>query len=161
MADEKQERKVPLHNCYICDKEFDKFSLEEHFFTFHNNKVTEENIKKQIQTINKCESCGKSFSNAGYLKRHIRIVHEGHKCESCGNSFSQAQFLKKHIYMVHEGQNCESCGKSFSNTGSLKKHIYKVHKGHKDYKCESCGKSFSRAGTLKKHLIKIHEDPNN
>ena len=71
MADEKQERKVPLHNCYICDKEFDKFSLEEHFFTFHNNKVTEENIKKQIQTINKCESCGKSFSNAGYLKRHI------------------------------------------------------------------------------------------
>ena len=40
----------------------------------------------------KCESCGKSFSIAGYLKRHIQIVHEehkDHKCESCGKSFSK------------------------------------------------------------------------
>ena len=35
----------------------------------------------------KCESCGKSFSQTGDLKRHINTIHEGHKdykCESCG-----------------------------------------------------------------------------
>ena len=117
----------------ICDKEFDQFSLEEHDFTFHNNEATEENMKKQIQTIIKCESCGKSFSNAGYLKRHIHVVHEGNKCESCGNSFSKAASLKKHIHTFHEGHKdhkCEPCGKSFSQAGQLKKHIRIVHEGH-------------------------------
>ena len=36
---------------------------------------------------NKCNSCGKIFSTAGNLKKHIEEIHEGrknHKCESCG-----------------------------------------------------------------------------
>ena len=55
---------------------------------------------------NKCESCGKSFTKAGYLKKHIHIVHEGHKdykCKSCGKCFSQAYNLKSHIFLMHEG----------------------------------------------------------
>ena len=51
-----------------------------------------------------CKSCGKSFSQAGYLKKHIHTVHEGlkdHKCEFCGKSFSEAGTLKKHIQTVH------------------------------------------------------------
>ena len=34
----------------------------------------------------KCETCKKSFSSAGNLKKHIHIIHQGHKdykCESC------------------------------------------------------------------------------
>ena len=37
----------------------------------------------------KCHSCGKSFSQAGNLKRHKHTVHESlkdYKCESCGKS---------------------------------------------------------------------------
>ena len=71
-----------------------------------------------------------------------------HKCQSCGKSFSEARNLKRHIHTVHEGHKdhkCKSCGKSFSQGGYLKNHIHTVHKGHKDNKCESCGKSFSHS----------------
>ena len=53
MADENEERKVALYKCYICDKDFDKFRLEEHYFTFHNNEETEGSLKKPIHTIHK------------------------------------------------------------------------------------------------------------
>ena len=51
----------------------------------------------------KCESCGKSFSKAKNLKRHIHTVHEDHKehiCESCNKSFTAAVTLITHIYTV-------------------------------------------------------------
>ena len=73
----------------------------------------------------KCDSCGKSFTSAGYLKMHINVVHEGHrnhKCDSCGNSFTQSGPLKNHIKTIHDRQrnyNCDSCGKSFSKSGHL------------------------------------------
>ena len=75
------------------------------FITKKHNK-----INKGIYTVHedrqnhKCESCGKSFSQAGNLKRHSLIVHEGrkdHKCEFCSKSFPQAQNLKMHIQTVH------------------------------------------------------------
>ena len=31
----------------------------------------------------KCESFGKSFTQAGHLKTHIHTVHEGHKDNKC------------------------------------------------------------------------------
>ena len=70
------------------------------------------------------------------------------KCKSCGKSFSRADILKKHIHTVHEGHkdyNCQSCGKSFSESGNLKKHIHTIHDGHKDYACEFCEKLFTKS----------------
>ena len=61
------------------------------------------------------------------------------KCHSCGKSFSQAGNLKRHKHTVHESlkdYKCESCGKSFSQEMNLKRHVYTVHEGHKDHKCE-------------------------
>ena len=56
----------------------------------------------------KCESCGKSFSQEGDLKKHIHTVHERHKdykCDSCGKSFTTANYLKKHIHTIHESRD--------------------------------------------------------
>ena len=78
----------------------------------------------------KCDSCGKSFTDLGYLKKHVKAQHEGQqmqKCEFCAKSFSA---LKTHIKIVHDGnkdQNCEICGKSFSIKGHLKRHIRTKH----------------------------------
>ena len=62
-------------------------------------------------------------------------MHEGrrdHKCETCGKSFSSAQALQKHIHKFHDGHKdndykCETCGKSFSQAGHLKKHFHTTH----------------------------------
>ena len=68
-------------------------------------------------------------------KKHITSVYNGHynqKCNSCEKSFLQAGDLKKHINAVQNGQKdykCGSCGKSFSQAGNLKKHINAVHNG--------------------------------
>ena len=135
-------------------------SMQKNGFVFKPSDI--EAICKS-RKVNKCESCGKSFSTAGDLKKHIHSVHGGskdHKCESCGKSFIKALSLKKHIRTVHEGHKdhkCDSCGELFSTAGDLKKHIHSFHGGSKDHKCESCGKSFIKAQSLKKHILTVHE----
>ena len=60
----------------------------------------------------KCDSCGKAFSLAGDLKKHINAIHNGqkdHKCDSCGKIFSYADVLKNHINAIHNGLNNKKC----------------------------------------------------
>ena len=58
-------------------------------------------LGKPAEFIYKCESCGKSFCDAGILRMHIHTVHDGHKdhkCKSCGKSFTGKPYLRKHTY---------------------------------------------------------------
>ena len=160
---------IQIFQCNICNKQYGmKFHLNQHIRNVHE-KTKMDNIdfihkdvcmfddasgttdtiinahensnigdlKKQLYTVN--DTCGKSFSEAGSLKKHINTIQEGHKdlkCESCGKLFSQAAHLKTHIQSVHEGHKdhkCESCGKSFSHAHSLRKHIQTIHESHKDH----------------------------
>ena len=62
------------------------------------------------QKDHKCNSCGKSYSEAGTLKKHINAVHNGqkdHKCNSCEKAFSEAGKLKKHIN-ISNSQMCSN-----------------------------------------------------
>ena len=69
-------------------------------------------------------------------------VHEGrrdYKCESCSKSFKEAGTMKKHILRIHsvhggkptvqgnKNSKCESCGKSFFDASTLKRHHRRKH----------------------------------
>ena len=50
---------------------------------------------------------GKKNHKSQILMKHINTVHNGqkdHKCDSCRKSFSEAGNLKTHINSVHNGQ---------------------------------------------------------
>ena len=104
------------------------------------------------------------FTEAGSLKRHIRVIHENNpknnKCDTCGKLFATAVYhLKKHI-KVHDRIKvfkCDTCGKLLSTRGSLKTHILRAHSGLKPNNCDMCEKTFTQAGNLKKHIYTIHE----
>ena len=66
-----------------------------------------DHIPDKRKKNHKRETCGKSFLQVGYLKRHINSIHNGqkdHKCDSCGKLFFQAEHLKKHVNSIHNGQ---------------------------------------------------------
>ena len=55
---------------------------------------------------NKCEICGKEFTEARNVKIH-KLLHTNerlHKCDICGLSFTQSGNLKKHM-AIHTGKD--------------------------------------------------------
>ena len=55
---------------------------------------------------------------------HIQTVHEELKCpcEDCGRQFTDANNLGRHIKVIHEGINnfaCEKCEKRFGSKREL------------------------------------------
>lgn len=120
--------------------------------------ISEETHQNKWPRNHKCDSCGKTFTEAGVIKRHIRTIHEGqknYKCDSCGKSFTGSQCLKIHIITIHEGQRnykCDSCGKDFAQSGDLKKHIKRIHDiGGKEHSCDIFIKYFLNQHTSKAH----------
>ena len=99
--------------------------------------------------------CSLLLEIASFLFSFIQV--RNHKCNSCEKAFTQAGALRTHIALVHEGikdHQCEKCSKAFASANDLKRHINDVHEGIKSHQCELCKKCFSRAGNLR-YLLSI------
>ena len=105
-----------------------------------------------MSSITQCGQCGKYFSEAYNLKRHIRRIHDGqrdYECKSCDKSFFEEYDLKRHIRRNHEDDDKDSkadADQAMSGHEKIKEHINK---------CDSCGTYFTEAGSLKRHKRKV------
>ncbi|CAL9099897.1 unnamed protein product [Musa textilis] len=113
------------------------------------------------------EGCGKTFIDAGALKKHAHIHGEKqHVCqyEGCGKKFLDSSKLKRH-YLIHTGERdfiCpyEGCGKAFSLDFNLRAHM-KTHSQDNYHVCPypECGKRYINESKLRTH-VKTHHEKN-
>ncbi|XP_074564741.1 zinc finger transcription factor YY1 isoform X1 [Curcuma longa] len=137
-----------------------------------SKETEEEELKPEPATevlfLCSYEGCGKTFIDAGALKKHAHIHGEKqHICqyEGCGKKFLDSSKLKRH-YLIHTGERdfiCphEGCGKAFSLDFNLRAHM-KTHSVENYHVCPylECGKRYINESKLRTHM-KTHHDKNN
>ncbi|XP_039139065.1 zinc finger transcription factor YY1-like isoform X2 [Dioscorea cayenensis subsp. rotundata] len=111
------------------------------------------------------EGCGKTFIDAGALRKHAHIHGERqYICtyEGCGRKFLDSSKLKRH-YLIHTGERdfvCphEGCGKAFSLDFNLRAHM-KTHSLENYHICphKECGKKYTHECKLRTHIKMQHE----
>ena len=139
------------------DQEKEKNILEEKIYV-----VSENNLKKDVRNVFKCELCYHTFINNASYTKHVQDHNkESFSCELCeplDQTFSK-QALVNHKFEVHDVEknpfmcktlNCDLCGYSTSQASKLSRHKM-THTGKKPYQCNSCNISCTTAGGLMKH----------
>ncbi|KAL2513727.1 putative zinc finger protein [Forsythia ovata] len=111
------------------------------------------------------DGCGKTFIDAGSLRKHSHIHGEkSYVChyDNCGKKFLDSSKLKRH-FLIHTGERdfvCphDGCGKAFSLDFNLRSHM-KTHSQENYHRCPypECGKRFAHEYKLKKHIASQHE----
>ncbi|PSS02888.1 Zinc finger, C2H2 protein [Actinidia chinensis var. chinensis] len=114
------------------------------------------------------EGCGKTFIDAGALRKHSHIHGERqYVChyDGCGKKFLDSSKLKRH-FLIHTGERdfvCphEGCGKAFSLDFNLRSHM-KTHSQENYHICPypECGKRYAHEYKLKNHVASHHEKNN-
>ncbi|XP_013102886.2 zinc finger protein 62 homolog isoform X6 [Stomoxys calcitrans] len=129
---ERLNRHLKLHNpeklfvCDQCGKTFPDLSrLKLHNRHEHFNEPKPERVPQQ------CVYCGKWYSSASSIYKHLRNIHANndveHRCHICGFVSTTATALKKHIQFNHEmvrKYKCTVCEKAFKRPQDLKVYIH-------------------------------------
>lgn len=89
------------------------------------------------------------------LTRHQNTVHKSPKqfiCQYCSKSFTDRGYLSKHLrrHTNEKPYVCSVCQASFYCRSTLTVHE-RIHTGVRPYKCEQCNKSFVQSNQLETH----------
>ncbi|XP_006869126.1 PREDICTED: zinc finger protein 420-like [Chrysochloris asiatica] len=108
-----------------------------------------------VQKSYECKECGKVFTHASSLSKHLLTHTEerAFECKHCGKAFRLASNLTRHI-RTHTGERpykCKECHTAFRRASLLTKHIRRIHSGERPYECKECGKTFIDASALTIH----------
>ncbi|XP_055631146.1 histone-lysine N-methyltransferase MECOM-like [Toxorhynchites rutilus septentrionalis] len=179
-------------DCKICGKDFENWNnLKTHHIQKHTeNKIslpcdhpgcdqvfaTRQGLKRHRlrthdpnyvipeQTRFVCDTCGKTFSTNGILKKH-KYSHAPDEtpfvCTICSKKFCTSDKLRIHT-MRHEGvknHKCPFCGMRKTTMYEVKKHINNVHtkdRVTRTYPCDICPSVFSNSGNLNRHVNIVH-----
>uniref|UniRef100_A0A8C3RN51 Myoneurin n=1 Tax=Chelydra serpentina TaxID=8475 RepID=A0A8C3RN51_CHESE len=152
----KQKRRKPQQNCALKEHSMSNIASEKNSYQLESSG--EELDQKYSKAKPVCNTCGKVFSEASSLRRHMRI-HKGVKpyvCQLCGKAFTQCNQLKTHV-RTHTGEKpykCELCDKGFAQKCQLVFHSRMHHGEEKPYKCDVCNLQFATSSNLKIHARK-------
>ena len=110
---------------------------------------------------NKCKHCGKVFSVASNLNRHVRRVHEEAdcaveklvKCAECEQSFRDNYQLKVHqrTHSREKPFSCSLCSFTAGRKGDVVRHMKRCN-GPK-YKCNNCQTEFKSKKDVNRHHV--------
>lgn len=113
-----------------------------------------------------CRACGKAYKKRARLVRHLRshTGSRPFRCseEGCGRSFTRADHLSRHVATAHSSArpyvcDVDGCGSSFGTSAHLSRHR-KLHTKPKPHVCQVCGSAFAKKSKLKVHGVREHGD---
>uniref|UniRef100_A0A182NC86 C2H2-type domain-containing protein n=1 Tax=Anopheles dirus TaxID=7168 RepID=A0A182NC86_9DIPT len=150
---------APDQEAFPCDYEGCRFSYKTRKGLTAHRKTHNPNFTRPVPKKCVCETCGKTFSSSGTLKKHS-YIHTGilpFHCEICDKKHPTAHKLKVHM-MRHQGiknYECSLCGLKKTTSDELKAHMNN-HTKAKVYVCEHCGQVFTSSGNMSRHVNIVH-----
>ena len=85
---------------------------EDNFSIRGKDQFSKQNSALKKQRRIKCELCEKSFHSKGYLKLHIKVVHDKIKeymCDFCNKTFGHIKEMRRHIKLIHTFNKHSKC----------------------------------------------------
>lgn len=121
---------------------------------------------KKKERSHKCDICGKIYSRATHLRRHL-LTHSEEKplsCKVCNKGFTRLDHLNVHMHHHSDTKpfTCDICQRGFVRSEHLRKHKEARHgtnktKTPKTEFCEVCKKGFTTSKYLHIHM-RSHTD---
>ncbi|KAI8497632.1 hypothetical protein Bbelb_249380 [Branchiostoma belcheri] len=148
----------------------DEHPLDEHL------QVQEKSADSESHT---CEKCGRHFSHAHHLKKHVqtcappktkaRRTLGTFTCKTCGKVFSRSDWLRRHqeVHSKDRPFRCKLCPASYKRRDALQRHELIQHtwpeeqmkkSAASESRCVKCGKVYM-AGELTRHMAMAHSTP--